>query len=142
MRRLIGLLVLVCLSFIAMGTVTPSHAQSHQVVLYVAEYCSHCRLAEQYLLERGVKVEIRDITQSARFHHEWKDIYHGDIVPVLVLDQGQPQRRLVTIGRKDSVNVEIRAGLQEGDRVVMGDSMSAAAAQANSSERRGPPPRG
>ncbi len=61
---------------------------------------------------------------------------------VLVLEQGQPQRRLVTIGRKDSVNVEIRAGLQEGDRVVMGDSMSAAAAQANSSERRGPPPRG
>ncbi len=89
MRRLIGLFVLICLSLVAMGTVTPSHAQSHQVVLYVAEYCSHCRLAEQYLLERGVKVEIRDITQSARFHHEWKDIYHGDIVPVLVLDQGR-----------------------------------------------------
>jgi len=58
---------------------------------------------------------------------------------VLVLDQGQPQHRLVTIGRKDSVNVEIRSGLREGDRVVMGDSMSAAAA---SDGRRGPPPRG
>lgn len=61
---------------------------------------------------------------------------------VLVLEKAQPQRRLVTLGRKDSVNVEIRSGLQEGDRVVMGDSMSAAAAQASSSERRGPPPRG
>ncbi len=90
MRRLTGILLLLCLSLtVVTGTITPSHAQSHQLVLYVAEYCSHCRLAEQYLRERGVKVAIRDITQSARFHHEWKDSYHGDIVPVLVLDQGR-----------------------------------------------------
>jgi membrane fusion protein, macrolide-specific efflux system len=61
---------------------------------------------------------------------------------VMVLDQGQPQHRVVTTGRKDSVNIEIRSGLQEGDRLIMGDSLSAAAAQASKSPRHSPPGRG
>ncbi len=62
---------------------------------------------------------------------------------VQVLVNGQPEARTITTGRKDSVNIEVLEGLNEGDRLVIGDSLSAEAAQqANSSERRGPPPRG
>ena len=62
---------------------------------------------------------------------------------VQVLVNGRPEARTITTGRKDSVNIEVLEGLNEGDRLVIGDSLSAEAAQqANSSERRGPPPRG
>ena len=57
--------------------------------------------------------------------------------------KGQPEPRVITTGRKDSVNIEVLEGLSEGERLVIGDSASAEAAQqANSSERHGPPPRG
>ena len=67
----------------------------------------------------------------------------GNRYEVQVLVNGQPETRAITTGRKDSVNIEVLEGLSVGDRLVIGDSLSAEAAQqANSSERRGPPPRG
>ena len=67
----------------------------------------------------------------------------GNRYEVEVLVNGQPETRAITTGRKDSVNIEMLEGLSVGDRLVIGDSLSAEAAQqANSSERRGPPPRG
>lgn len=80
------------LAFLIVGAVIPtasSAAPHNQLVLYVAKYCSHCRRAEHYLLERGVRFEIRDISQSSQFHREWKEQYRGDIVPLLVLDNGR-----------------------------------------------------
>ena len=40
---------------------------------------------------------------------------------VQVLDaQGQPEARVVEIGLSDGVRVEIKSGLKEGERVIMG----------------------
>ena len=67
----------------------------------------------------------------------------GNRYEVQVLVKGQPEPRVITTGRKDSVHIEVLEGLTEGERLVIGDSASAEAAQqANASERRGPPPRG
>ena len=67
----------------------------------------------------------------------------GNRYEVQVLVNDRPESRAITTGRKDSVNIEVLEGLTEGERLVIGDSASAEAAQqANSSERRGPPRRG
>ena len=67
----------------------------------------------------------------------------GNRYEVQVLVNDRPEPRAITTGRKDSVNIEVLEGLSEGERLVIGDSASAEAAQqANSSERRGPPRRG
>ncbi len=67
----------------------------------------------------------------------------GNRYEVQVLVNGHPEPRTISTGRKDSVNIEVLEGLSEGERLVIGDSASAEAAQqANASERRGPPPRG
>ena len=67
----------------------------------------------------------------------------GNRYEVQVLVNDRPEPRAITTGRKDSVNIEVLEGLTEGERLVIGDSASAEAAQqANSSERRGPPRRG
>ena len=67
----------------------------------------------------------------------------GNRYEVQVLVKGQPEPRVITTGRKDSVHIEVLEGLTEGERLVIGDSASAEAAQqANAAERRGPPPRG
>ena len=67
----------------------------------------------------------------------------GNRYEVQVLVNDHPESRAITTGRKDSVNIEVLEGLTEGERLVIGDSASAEAAQqANSSERRGPPRRG
>ena len=60
---------------------------------------------------------------------------------VEVLVQGEPRSRTIHTGRQDSVNVEVLSGLALGERVILGDSQSAEAAEANSA-RRGPPPGG
>ena len=67
----------------------------------------------------------------------------GNRYEVQVLVNDRPESRAITTGRKDSVHIEVLEGLSEGERLVIGDSASAEAAQqANSSERRGPPRRG
>ena len=67
----------------------------------------------------------------------------GNRYEVQVLVNDRPESRAITTGRKDSVHIEVLEGLTEGERLVIGDSASAEAAQqANSSERRGPPRRG
>ena len=67
----------------------------------------------------------------------------GNRYEVQVLVNDRPEPRAITTGRKDSVHIEVLEGLSEGERLVIGDSASAEAAQqANSSERRGPPRRG
>ena len=67
----------------------------------------------------------------------------GNRYEVQVLVNDRPEPRAITTGRKDSVHIEVLEGLTEGERLVIGDSASAEAAQqANSSERRGPPRRG
>ena len=54
-----------------------------------------------------------------------------------------PEERTISLGVSDGTMVEVTEGLTEGERLVIGDSASAEAAQqANASERRGPPPRG
>ncbi|MGL4207298.1 MAG: macrolide transporter subunit MacA [Aeromonadaceae bacterium] len=60
---------------------------------------------------------------------------------VQVLEQGVPKPRTIQTGRQDSVNVEVLSGLQLGEKVILGDSQTAEAMD-ESSERRGPPPRG
>lgn len=67
----------------------------------------------------------------------------GNRYEVQVLVNDRPEPRTISTGRKDSVNIEVLEGLSEGERLVIGDSASAEAAQqANASERRGPPRRG
>ena len=63
---------------------------------------------------------------------------------VMVLAGDHPEPRQIRTGRQDSVNIEVLDGLKEGERIVLGDSLSAEAAEAasSSSRRRGPPPGG
>ena len=61
----------------------------------------------------------------------------GDTYSVRVLgSNGQIDSREVEIGLNNKVTVEVKAGLSEGERVVVGGAMSAAAS--GSSSRRGP----
>ncbi|MFC3914094.1 macrolide transporter subunit MacA [Pseudaeromonas sharmana] len=65
-----------------------------------------------------------------------------DRYEVQVLSKGQPERREVKTGRKDSVNIEILDGLAEGEAVLVGDSVTAEASAEQQDRRPGPPPRG
>ena len=63
---------------------------------------------------------------------------------VMVLAGDHPEPRMIRTGRQDSANIEVLDGLKEGERIVLGDSQSAEAAEvaSSSSRRRGPPPGG
>ncbi|SEM37715.1 membrane fusion protein, macrolide-specific efflux system [Pseudoxanthomonas sp. GM95] len=66
----------------------------------------------------------------------------GYLVQVVGAD-GRPQPRKVVIGLNNNANAEVKSGLREGERVVVGEVTSAtqaasAAASANRQQRRGP----
>lgn len=65
------------------------YPSSQRVVLFVAEGCSYCREAAQYLAAHGIACEIRDIRKQHRWYREWRDHLQGDIVPLIVLDNGR-----------------------------------------------------
>ena len=56
---------------------------------------------------------------------------------VAVMRNGTPQKQAVETGIKNRINVEIKSGLKEGDKVVIG---SVNAASGSSSGRRHGPP--
>lgn len=59
---------------------------------------------------------------------------------VRVLEQGHAKTRLVTLGLKDGLNVEVLHGLQEGEEIILGDSVSSGDATAKSEHMMPPPP--
>ncbi len=59
-----------------------------------------------------------------------------DRYQVQVLANGKPESRVIKTGLKDNVYVQVLDGLSEGDRVVVGDSKTAAAATASENQTR------
>ncbi len=61
---------------------------------------------------------------------------------VKILKNNIPETRTIHIGINDNVHAQVTEGLNLGDKVILGDSNSAAAAEKENPARRGPPPRG
>lgn len=64
---------------------------------------------------------------------------------VRVLDHGHPEDRVIKTGLKDNIYVQVLDGLEQGDQVVVGDSLTAAKATASEDSHGGfggPPPGG
>ena len=57
---------------------------------------------------------------------------------VRVLSDGQPETRVISTGLKDNIYVQVLGGLKEGDRVIVGDTQTAAKATASENRMRGP----
>ena len=78
-----------------------------------AEAWSH--LGEGYRVEASFIIwqgeQVLQIPASALFRQ-------GDDWAAFVIEDGQIRRRAVKIGRRGGLNVEIRSGLTEGERVV------------------------
>ncbi|MBU5637638.1 hypothetical protein KOM00_12960 [Geomonas sp. Red69] len=44
---------------------------------------------ESYFTEKGIPYTTRDIRTDHAAHQEWRERYHGDIVPLIVFDNGK-----------------------------------------------------
>jgi hypothetical protein len=44
---------------------------------------------ESFFATRNIPFESRDIQKSHQFYREWHDRFHGDIVPLIVFDNGK-----------------------------------------------------
>lgn len=62
-----------------------------------------------------------------------------DSYKVRILRNNIPETHTITLGINNNVHTEVTEGLQEGDKVILGDSDSAAAAEKENPIRRGPP---
>lgn len=65
------------------------YPSNQRIVIFMADGCSYCRKAEGYLTSLGLTFEERDIQKDHRFYREWHDHFHGDIVPLIVFNNGQ-----------------------------------------------------
>ena len=61
---------------------------------------------------------------------------------VKILKNNIPETRTIHIGINDNVHAQVTEGLNPGDKVILGDSNAAAAAEKENPAHRGPPPRG
>ena len=43
---------------------------------------------ESYFTSNGIPYTVRDIRKDRKAHQEWRERYHGDIVPLIVLGDG------------------------------------------------------
>ncbi|MBJ6802664.1 glutaredoxin family protein [Geomonas propionica] len=44
---------------------------------------------ESYFTSKGIPYATRDIRKDQVAHREWRERYHGDMVPLIVFDQGK-----------------------------------------------------
>ena len=59
---------------------------------------------------------------------------------VRVLEQGKVVRKTILTGLKDSLNIQVISGLNEGEQIILGDSQSAAGTADNGGQMMPPPP--
>lgn len=57
-------------------------------------------------------------------------------------NDGRPERRLVKVGISADTKVQILEGIQAGERVIIGQALSAEEEETQNNQRRGPPPMG
>ena len=65
------------------------YPSSKRIVIFVADGWGYCTKAESYFATRNIPFESRDIQKSHQFYREWHDHFNGDIVPLIVFDNGR-----------------------------------------------------